>query len=258
MIKNLKTKNTLGKVLIMILLSSAVLVSLQCFGQDEEGDPKLTEVWEPVPPIITPGDNNAPPSDALVLFDGSNFDEWEGIKTSDVKWDLDDGAMTVVKKTGNIRTKKAFGSCQLHIEWRTPSEVKGEGQGRGNSGIFFQERYEVQVLDSYENVTYSNGQAGSIYKQFIPLVNACKKPGEWQTYDIIFDAPVFNEDGSVKSPAYVTVIQNGVIIQNHVELKGSTAFIGEPSYESHKAKEPLQLQDHGDAVSYRNIWVREL
>ena len=248
----------LRKVLIMISIASALLVSLQCFGQDEEGDPKLTEVWEPVPEVITPGEATAPPSDAIVLFDGKNFNEWEGIKEVDVKWKLGDGAMTVVKKAGNIRTKKAFGSCQLHIEWRTPSVVKGEGQGRGNSGIFLQERYELQVLDSYENVTYSNGQAGSIYKQHIPLVNVCRKPGEWQTYDIIFTAPVFSEDGSIKTPAYFTVLQNGVLILNNVELRGSTAFIGEPTYEKHNVKEPLQLQDHGDAVSYRNIWIREL
>lgn len=251
-------QNKFRKVLIMTLIATAVLVSLQCLGQDEEGDPKLTEVWDPVPPIITPGDATSPPSDAIVLFNGTNFDEWEATKESSVKWDLKDGAMTVVEKTGSIRTKKSFGDCQLHIEWRTPTEVKGEGQGRGNSGIFLQERYEVQVLDSYDNVTYSNGQAGSIYKQHIPLVNACRGPGEWQTYDIIFTAPVFSEDGSVKSPGYITVLQNGVLVQNHSELKGNTSYIGEPSYEKHNQKEPIQLQDHGDPVSYRNIWIREL
>ncbi|MFZ1289400.1 MAG: DUF1080 domain-containing protein [Melioribacteraceae bacterium] len=224
----------------------------------EEGNPKLTEVWEPVPAIVTPGENNLPPSDAIILFDGSNLDEWENEKGGEAKWQLDEGALTVVKKSGSIRTKKSFGNCQLHIEWRAPENVVGDGQGRGNSGIFLQERYEVQVLDSYNNVTYSNGQAGSIYKQHIPLVNVCKAPGEWQTYDIFYTSPVFKDNGNVEKPGYITVIHNGVLIQNHVELKGSSVYIGEPKYEKHNAKEPISLQDHGNPVSYRNIWIRDL
>jgi hypothetical protein len=171
---------------------------------------------------------------------------------------VEDGAMTVVKKTGNILTKQGFGDCQLHIEWRTPAEVVGESQGRGNSGIFLQSRYELQVLDSYNNRTYSNGQAGSLYKQAIPLVNACRKPGEWQAYDAIYTAPRFAEDGTVQRPAFITVLQNGVLVQNHFELKGPTEYIGQPKYKKHNPKEPLMLQDHGNPVSYRNIWIREL
>jgi len=169
-----------------------------------------------------------------------------------------DGSMTVQKGTGNIKTKQGFGSCQLHIEWRTPSAIEGEGQGRGNSGIFLMGLYELQVLDSYNNKTYSNGQAGSIYKQHIPLVNACLKPGEWQEYDIIFTAPQFKEDGSLSSPAKFTVIQNGVLVQNNVELKGPTTYIGQPTYVAYPGKLPLSLQDHGNPTSFRNIWIREL
>jgi hypothetical protein len=250
-------EKSIKKYLIGILLIVTVIFTFQCLGE-EEGDPKLTEVWDPVPKVITPGENNTPPSDAIVLFDGSNFNEWETENGTEPKWTLSDGAMTVVKKAGAIKTKKSFGDCQLHIEWRTPEKVEGDGQGRGNSGIFLQERYEVQVLDSYINVTYSNGQAGSIYKQHIPLVNACRPPGVWQTYDIFFDAPKFNENGTVEIPGYITAVQNGVLIQNHVELKGNTVYIGEPKYEKHNPKEPISLQDHGNPVSYRNIWIREL
>ncbi|MBK7979185.1 MAG: DUF1080 domain-containing protein [Ignavibacteriae bacterium] len=240
------------------ILALVFFISNLLFAQ-EEGNPKLTEVWDPVPPIITPGEKNCmPPSDAIVLFDGTNLDEWENVKGGEAKWLLGDGAMTAVKKTGSIKTKKVFGDCQLHIEWRTPEKVEGDGQGRGNSGIFLQDRYEVQVLDSYNNVTYSNGQAASIYKQHIPLVNVCKRPGEWQTYDIFYNAPIFKDNGDVEKPAYITVVQNGVLVQNHVEIKGTTVYIGQPKYEKHNAKEPISLQDHGNPTSYRNIWIREL
>ncbi len=173
-------------------------------------------------------------------------------------WIVKDGAVTVAPGTGMMVTKKDFGDCQLHIEWRTPEKVVGESQGRGNSGIFLQGLYEVQVLDSWNNRTYSNGQAGSLYKQFIPLVNVCKKPGEWQSYDIIFMAPRFSENGRIAIPASVTILQNGVLIQNHVELIGPTEYIGMPNYKPHALKMPLKLQDHGNPVSYRNIWIREL
>jgi hypothetical protein len=245
------------KLLFGLLIIGLVAFSLQCMGEEKES-PKLTEVWEPVPQVVTPGINSQPPSDAIILFDGTNLDEWESAKGGEAKWELDGGAMTVVKKSGSIRTKKSFGDCQLHIEWRSPAVVTGDGQDRGNSGIFLQERYEVQVLDSYESVTYSNGQAGSIYKQHIPLVNVCKKPGEWQTYDIIFSSPKFAENGQVDEPGFVTVMQNGVLVQNHVELMGTTVYIGKPKYEKHNLKEPISLQDHGCLVSYRNIWIREL
>ncbi|WP_205512678.1 3-keto-disaccharide hydrolase [Longitalea arenae] len=224
-----------------------------------QGDPKLSEVWEPEPKVITPGKSASDaPSDAIVLFDGQNADAWAGKDNGPVKWKVENGALTVVGGTGEIHSKQAFGDCQLHVEWRTPAEVKGDGQGRGNSGIFLMGRYELQVLDSYKNRTYSNGQAGSIYKQLPPLVNASRGPGEWQTYDIIFIAPRFYEDGSVKSRAQITVLHNGVLVQNNATLWGSTQYIGIATYEKHGEKEPLVLQDHGNPTSFRNIWIRPL
>lgn len=187
-----------------------------------------------------------------MLFDGTDLSEWNG------EWKVEGDAVTVVPGAGNLTTKRAFGDVQLHLEWRTPRVVEGEGQDRGNSGVYLMERYEVQVLDSYENTTYSNGQAGSIYKQHIPLVNASRPPGVWQSYDIIFMAPRFHDDGSLAEPATFTVLHNGVLIQNHVTVKGTTVFIGKPEYESHAPKAPLMLQDHDNPVSYRNIWIREL
>lgn len=228
-------------------------------AQVKDDPSKLTEVWKPVPKIVTVGPTAASaPSDAVVLFNGQDASEWKGNDGGAVKWKIADGSMTVVGGTGEITTKKAFGDCQLHIEWRSPAEVKGDGQGRGNSGIFLMGKYELQVLDSYANQTYSNGQAGSIYKQLIPLANASRKPGEWQTYEVIFMAPRFNEDGSVKIPANITIIHNGVLIQNHATLVGSTQFIGISSYEKHADKAPISLQDHGNPVSFRNIWIRDL
>ncbi len=244
-------------LLIFVLIFTGALISFQCLGQDKERASD-TEVWEPEPAIVVPGEDNKPPSDAIVLFDGTDLSKWTNVKDTNATWKVEDGAMTVVRKVGDIKTIQGFGSCQLHIEFRTPAEVIGESQGRGNSGIFLQERYELQVLDSYENRTYSNGQAGSIYKQHMPLVNSCRKPGEWQTYDVVFNAPEFGEDGSVKTPGYMTVLQNGVLIQNHAELMGPTVYIGKPKYEKHNPKESIRLQDHGNPVSYRNIWVREI
>jgi hypothetical protein len=232
-------------------------ISLAAFAQGKK-TPESTELWEPVPPVVTPGAGTAAPSDAIILFDGTGLNEWTNDKGEAAGWIVADGCMTVKAGTGIIKTKRGFGDCQLHIEWRSPAEVKGEGQGRGNSGIFLQNRYELQVLDCYDNKTYSNGQAGSIYKQTIPLVNACKKPGEWQVYDIIYMAPRFSEKGRVAVPARITVLHNGVLIQNHVEIRGTTPFIGQPEYIPHGMKEPLSLQDHGNPVSYRNIWIREL
>lgn len=229
-----------------------------CVALRAEIDPKLTEVWTPVPPVVTPGLNQAPPSDAIVLFDGTNLDAWTNGKGAPAGWTVENGVVTVKPGTGNIVTKQEFADCQLHIEWRTPTVVTGEGQGRGNSGVFLQNRYELQVLDSYNNVTYSNGQAGSFYKQYIPQVNASRPPGEWQSYDIIYRAPRFNNDGSVKSPAFGTVFHNGVLIQDHVELRGPMVFRGPPAYVKHPFRQPLSLQDHKNPVSYRNIWIREL
>lgn len=225
----------------------------------QQGDPKSTEVWEPIPKMVNPGTQDyLPPSDAIVLFNGKDLAEWTTMKGNAAKWKLDNNSMVVTKGSGNIRTKRSFGDCQLHMEWRSPNVIESEGQGRGNSGVFLMGKYEVQVLDSYNNRTYSNGQAGSLYKQHIPLVNASRKPGEWQTYDIIFIAPRFNSDGSLRSPAYCTVLHNGVLIQNHVELKGETFNTGAPSYTKHSDKEPIILQDHGSPVSFRNVWIREL
>ena len=205
------------------------------------------------PKVIKPG---SPPSDAIVLFDGKDLSKWRSGNGGEAKWEIKDGVMTV-NGTGSIFTKEEFGDCQLHVEWATPAEIKGEGQGRGNSGVYIQNRYEVQVLDSYNNKTYFHGQAGALYKQHAPLVNACRPPGEWQTYDIIFHAPRFDGDKLVK-PARVTVLHNGVLIQDNTELLGTTSHAGDPKYEPHPLKQPLQLQDHSNPVRFRNIWIRPL
>lgn len=245
---------------ILVVFVLAGTVSLAQQTPRGQLDPKVTEVWDNKPKKITPGASNSDaPSDAIVLFSGKDLAEFTSIDGTPAKWEVKDGAFTVMKGTGDIKTKKTFGDFQLHIEWRTPAEVVSEGQGRGNSGIFLQEKYELQVLDSYESVTYYNGQAGSIYKQeqAVPLVNACKKPGEWQTYDVIYTAPRFAESGRMIIPAYVTVLHNGVLIQAHTAITGPTEYQGLPVYQPH-GKGPLRLQDHGNPVSYRNIWIREL
>lgn len=232
------------------------------------GNPADTEVWEPVPKVVTPGlTSSSAPADAIVLFDGSNLNEWVSPKDkSPAGWTVAGGVLTVNKPAGNIETKRSFAGYQLHLEWRIPADITGTGQGRGNSGLFLASTgtgdggYELQILDSYENKTYANGQAGSIYKQSIPLANANKKPGEWQTYDVIWTAPTFKADGSLETPAYVTALHNGVLIQNHFELKGETVYIGKPQYRKYEAA-PIKLQAHGDKsapISFRNIWVREL
>jgi hypothetical protein len=208
--------------------------------------------------VVTPGKSvSDPPSDAIVLFDGKHLDNWVGKDGKTPQWTVADGAMTVSKGTGDVKTKQTFGDIQLHIEWRTPAKVEGDGQGRGNSGIFLSEKYELQVLDSYNNRTYSNGQAGSIYKQSMPLVNASKRPGEWQTYDVVFIAPKFNADGSLKSTGKITVFHNGVLIHHATEIQGTTEYIGKPKVVAH-GKGSIRLQDHGNPTSFRNIWVREL
>lgn len=203
------------------------------------------------PKVVTPGTNGSPPSDAIVLFDGKSLSQWEGGD----KWIIENG-YAITNEVG-ITTKEGFGSCQLHVEFATPSEVKGDGQGRGNSGIYLMGLYEVQLLDSYENKTYFDGQCGSIYKQFPPMVNVSRKPGEWQAYDIVFDAPKFDDQGKLTKPAYLTVFQNGVLVQNHSELLGGTFYDKPPAYTAHGDKLPIHLQFHGNTVRYRNIWLRE-
>jgi hypothetical protein len=212
------------------------------------------------PTVITPGAKPGdPPSDATILFDGKNLSAWKSLRDgSDAKWLVQDGYIQVQPRTGDIVTKEQWGDCQLHIEFATPAEVKGDSQGRGNSGVFLMGRYEVQVLDSYQNPTYFHGQAGSVYKQHAPLVNVSRKPGEWQTYDIIFSAPVFDEIGNVSKRARVTVLHNGVLVQNNVEIYGETWHDRSPAYIPHGPTGPIKLQDHGNPMRFRNIWIRPL
>jgi len=251
------------------LLCAAILVSSFLEANAQTAKPQDTEFYTPVPKIVTPGTvTGQAPSDALVLFDGRNQDEWVSAKdpSSQKKWTIIDNALTVNKSNGDLQTKRSFMDFQLHIEYQIPSYITGSGQARGNSGIFLAALpwgaggYELQVLDNYSNTTYVNGQAGSMYKQSAPLVNACRKPGEWQTYEVIWTAPRFNEDGSVKSPARVTVLHNGILVQNNTILTGDTPYIGQPAYKKH-GPAPIKLQSHGDKsepISYRNIWLREL
>jgi hypothetical protein len=256
------------RLTIRALLSAAPILSASiALAQNPvSAKPADTEVWTPVPPIVTPGRTDAdPPSDAVILFDGHNADAWVSAKDgSPAKWTVANGVMTVNKPSGDIRTKRSFSNYQLHIEWRIPENVTGHDQERGNSGVYLASLsdggYELQVLDSYNNTTYVNGQAASIYKQFPPLANAMRKPGEWQVYDVVWTAPTFNADGSLATPAYVTAFHNGVLVQNHVALKGDTKYIGKPEYKRH-GPAPILLQAHGDPsppISYRNIWLREL
>jgi 3-keto-disaccharide hydrolase len=249
-------------------VASAAAAQAPATPQDKP-KPEATEVWEPVPKIVTPGPDvlEPPPSDAIVLFDGKNLDEWVNVKDqSPATWLVQDGVMTVHKPSGNIGTKRTFTNYQLHLEYRVPAGTTGAGQARGNSGLFLASTgngdagYELQILDSFENKTYVNGQAASIYKQGAPLANAMRKPGEWNVYDVIWSAPVFAADGTVTSPARVTVLHNGVLVQNHFEVKGGTVYIGPPSYTPH-GPSGIKLQSHGDPsppISFRNIWIREL
>jgi len=258
------------KLFFLVLSSVGVLAAPAARAQQagQQPKPEETEVWQPVPAVVTPGETpGTPPSDAIVLFDGKNEDEWISAQDhTPAKWIVADGLLTVAKSTGNIETRRHFHNYQLHVEWRIPADISGTGQGRGNSGVFLASTgpgdagYELQVLDGYNNPTYVNGMVGSIYKQSIPLVNAARKPGEWQSYDVVWTAPVFNADGSLKTPAYVTAFYNGVLVQNHFELKGQTLYIGKPFYKAFDGA-AIKLQAHGDKsepMSFRNIWVREL
>jgi hypothetical protein len=250
------------------ILALAAAITPLCAQQQPQMKPEETEVWTPVPAVVTPGrTDSAPPSDAIVLFNGTNEDEWVSAQDhTPAKWVVADGLLTVNKHAGNIETKKRFEDYQLHVEFRIPADIAGTGQARGNSGVFLastgpnDDGYELQVLDAYNNPTYVNGMGGSIYKQSPPLVNPARKPGEWQTYDVVWTAPRFNVDGSLESPAFVTVFFNGVLVQNHFQLTGQTLYIGKPFYKAYD-RAPIKLQAHGDAsapMSFRNIWVRPL
>ena len=255
----------------ILALTSFLSLTFPLIAQETpKTKPEDTEVWSPEPKVVTPGATcTDPPSDAIILFDGKNEDGWVSAQDhSPAPWVVHDGIMTVSKApgSGNIETRRKFKDYQLHVEWRIPESITGSGQARGNSGVFLASTgsgdagYELQVLDNYNNKTYVNGQAGSIYKQSPPLVNPNRKPGEWQTYDVVWTAPRFNDDGSLKTPAYVTVFFNGVLVQNHFPLTGQTLYNGKPFYKAYD-RAPIKLQAHGDKsepLSYRNIWVREL
>lgn len=236
------------------------------YPKQERMTPGMSEYWTPQPKVVTPGQSTpnaflSAPSDAIVLFDGKDLSAWKSARgDGEAKWKVENGAFTVVKGTGDIQTKQEFENYQLHIEWMIPENITGESQARGNSGIFMQGKYEIQVLDCYNNETYVNGQAGSVYKQTPPLVNAMRKPGEWNVYDIIYTAPAFKEDGTYRFPPRVTVIHNGIVVQNNTTILGTTEYIGFPKVVPHGAG-PIVLQDHGDPsepISFRNIWIREL
>lgn len=254
---------------ILLLTALATIVSSQILEAQQKNDPKLTEAWSPVPKVVAPGRSNVkPPSDAIILFAEKNLDQWADVNdpTTPAKWNVKGKVLTVNKNAGNIQTRQSFLDYQLHIEWLIPKNITGTAQLRGNSGIFLASTgpgnngYELQILDSYNNPTYVNGQAGSIYKQSAPLVNACKKPGEWQSYDVVWAAPRFNDDNTLKSPARVTVFHNGIVIQNNWTLPGETVHGGKPFYKKH-GPSPIKLQAHADKsepISFRNIWIRPL
>ncbi|TWT32254.1 hypothetical protein KOR34_40160 [Posidoniimonas corsicana] len=238
--------------LVACVVAVGLLTQLTACGSEY-----LPGIKWPEPPVVTPGEKDTdPPSDAMVLFDGTSKSAFDNADN----WKVEDGVL--IAGRGAIVTRESFGDCQLHIEWSAATPVRGRGQGRSNSGVYFASQsegngYEVQILDSYENPTYFDGQAGALYKQQPPMVNAMRPPGEWNSYDIIWTAPRFHSDGSLKSPAYMTVIHNGVLVQNHTELAGKTAWDSVPKYTAHPDRLPIRLQDHGNPVRFRNIWVRD-
>jgi hypothetical protein len=246
MLRRVFCNRQFSTVSILVVAVAAIVLGAAAAQEYKSGI-----IW-PEPPIVDPGAVSGPPSDAIVLFDGTDLSQFEGGEG----WEIKDGIVEVGGR-GGVTSKQAFGDCQLHVEFATPAEVKGNGQGRGNSGIYLMGKYEVQVLDSYDNETYFDGQCGAIYKQQPPIVNACRKPGEWQTYDIIFTAPRFDDQGKLAKPAFVTVLQNGVLIHNHFELQGGTSYVAPPAYKNHAAKLPFNIQNHGNPTRFRNIWIRE-
>lgn len=225
---------------------------------------KVSDYNRPLPPVITAGDESTQqqpgktPSDAIVLFDGKDLSAWASSKGGPAKWALRGGHMETGNDAGDIVTRQAFGDCQLHVEWATPNPPSGEDQGRGNSGVYLMSLYEIQILDSFQNRTYADGQAAAIYAQFPPLVNASRPPGQWQAYDVVFHGPRFDREGRLLRTARVTLFHNGVLVQDNVELTGPTDYMKRPPYHPHPNKMPLLLQDHGNPVSFRNIWIREI
>ena len=249
--------------LAVLLTAAATAVYAQDYPEPGKMTHDMTEFWLPQPPVVVPGNNArlTAPSDAIVLFDGTGLDAWKSARTGGTaEWYVHDGVVTVDKKKGDIVTKQNFGSFQLHLEWMVPVGIEGKSQGRGNSGVYLQGMYEIQILDCYENETYANGQTGSVYKQVIPLANAMLPPGEWNVYDIIYNAPVFNADGTYRVHPTVTLLQNGVLLLNNFAIQGTTEYIGLPKVKPH-GDGPILLQSHGDKsqpISFRNIWIRNL
>jgi len=244
-----------------ILTSAVGLLVLCAAGALAQIPWPIHDMSRPQPPVVTPGPAGPPvlaPSDAVILFDGRDLAQWTDAKGQPAKWKVENGYMEIVPKTGSIRTVKGFGDCQLHVEWMAPSPARGEGQDRGNSGVFLMDTYEVQVLDGYGNMTYADGTAAAIYGQYPPLVNACRPPGEWQTYDIVFHRPRFDQDGKVTAPARMTIFHNGVLVHDNDVLTGPTAHKARPPYKMHADRLPISLQDHDHPVRYRAIWLREL
>ena len=248
-------------VLISFLIFLGGVYSIGQTAKQEVEKWKVHDPERPMPPVVDPGPAGKPvplPSDAIILFDGKNLSQWTDGKGQTVRWKVENGYMEVVAKTGAIRTKQNFGDCQLHVEWASPVVVKGESQERGNSGVFLMNIYEVQVLDCYNNKTYADGMTASLYAQYPPMVNACRPPGEWQTFDIIFKRPRFDDSGELTSPAWFTVFHNNILVHDNAELIGPTTHKARPPYKAHADRLPISLQDHGHPVRFRNIWIRDL
>ena len=259
----------MGKNALIFLSAAFIMIGTTYCQQsmDKKMNTKAEKQWNihdpdrSLPPVMDPGPGGDPvpaPSDAIVLFDGRDLSQWSDSKGESARWKVENGYMEVVKKTGSIRTVRGFGDCQLHVEWASPVSAIGEGQDRGNSGVYLQGKYEVQVLDCYKNKTYADGMTAAVYGQYPPLVNACRPPGEWQTYDIVFHRPRFSDDGSLSRPALMTVFHNGILVQDNVELTGPTEHKKRPPYTVHPDKLPFSLQDHSNPVRFRNIWIRDL
>jgi hypothetical protein len=267
-----KGASSMGKTMALVGIASLVLAALCAFiSSRSTAAPQMSvqkfEIHDrnrTHPPVITPGACSTqekagnPPSDAIVLFNGKDLSNWESIKGGPAQWKVGDGYFEVAAKTGDIRTKQAFGDCQLHVEWASPDPPHGDDQDRGNSGVFLHGLYEIQVLDSYENVTYADGQAAAVYGQYPPQVNCMRPPGQWETYDIIFHGPRFDASGNLERPAAITILQNGVLVQDHVAPTGPTGHHVRPPYKVTPEKLPLELQDHNHPVRYRNLWIREI